>query len=94
VAEQELDLFEFAAGGAAELGAGAAQVMGLELQSQFPAVEPDRGEHGLRRERRAGDTAVPVERAQQAAPADRSQNFVVSWNQQLAFDVGAFAETA
>ena len=70
MAEQELDLFEFAAGGAAEFGAGAAQVVGLELQSQFPAVKPDRSEHGLRRERRAGDPAVPVERAEHAALAN------------------------
>jgi hypothetical protein len=31
VAEEELDLFEFAAGGAAEFGAGAAEVVGLEF---------------------------------------------------------------
>jgi hypothetical protein len=38
VAEEELDLFEFAAGGAAEFGAGATEVVGLEFPSQFLAI--------------------------------------------------------
>ena len=38
VAEQQLDLLEVAAGGAAELGAGAAQVMRPELQTYLHAV--------------------------------------------------------
>ena len=36
VAEQQLDLFEFAAGGAAEFGAGAAEVVGLEFPVRVP----------------------------------------------------------
>src|SRR5438270_13266617 len=41
VAEQQLDVFELSAGGAAEFGAGAAQVVRLDFPSEFLAVKPD-----------------------------------------------------
>ena len=84
MAEQELDLFEFPAPAAAELGAGAAQVVGLELQSQLLAVKDDHGEHGLGRERGAGDLAVAVQRTQQrpaVMPAASHQRSTASLTQ-------------
>ena len=66
MAEQELDLFEFPAPGAAEFGAGAAQVMRSELESQLPTVKLDHGKDGLGRERRSGNVPVAVQRTQQA----------------------------
>jgi hypothetical protein len=60
VSQEELDLFEFAAGGTTEFGAGAAEVVGLDLPSEFLAIESDCGEHGLGREGGAGGLAMPV----------------------------------
>ena len=38
MAEQELDLFQVTAGGTAQLGTGAARIVGLELHTQFGSV--------------------------------------------------------
>jgi hypothetical protein len=53
VAEQQLDLLEVAAGGAAEFGAGAAQIVGAEQQAELGAVCADEGEHRLGRQGRS-----------------------------------------
>ena len=71
MAEEQLNLLQLPAGGTAEFGAGAAEVVGLELASQLLAVKSDRSEHGLRGKGGAGDLAVPVQRPEQASLRDR-----------------------
>ncbi len=64
MAEQQLDLLEFPAPGAAELGAGSAEVVRPQPETQLVPVKDRGGEDRLGRERVAGDLAVAVERAQ------------------------------
>ena len=64
MAEQQLDLLQFPAPGAAELGAGPPEVVRPQPEAELVPVENRGGEDRLGRERVAGDLAVAVERAQ------------------------------
>ena len=64
VAEQQLDLLQFPAPAAAELGAGSPEIVRPQPQAQLVPIKDRDGEDGLGRERVAGDLAVAVEGAQ------------------------------
>ena len=62
MAEQQLDLLEVPAPGAAELGAGPPQVVRPQAETELIPIENRGGEDRLGRERVAGDLAVAVQR--------------------------------